>query len=401
MTGSVYKYKLPNGRAAWRYQVDAGRDEQGKRVRITESGFRYEREARAAMQRRIEQLQRGSGAVSTRTLGDYLEWWLPWHAETKPLAPKTAERYRSLAAHVIAALGRVPLAELTTVQLDDLYVRLRRRLSAKTVREVHNVVHVALKRAVKTKLIPANPADHCELPQLDQREMKALSPEQVHALQAAASGTWVDLIVRLASATGARRGEILALRWADIDWAQSRIRIERSLFQTRDRVDFKPTKTRQARVVALPASLLEYLRLHRQKQEEDRRLFGPDYRADLDLVFADPAGRPLLPSSVSRAVVRAARELGLKGVGLHSLRHSHASALLHAGVPITNVARRLGHRDTYTTARIYAHALPDTDQQVAQVWEKMLAEAAQTHPMAQHGTIREGSEEGSPAESVN
>lgn len=107
---------------------------------------------------------------------------------------------------------------------------------------------------------------------------------------------------------------------------------------------------------------------------------------DLDLIFADPAGNYLLPSSVTRAPARLAKKAGLKAVGLHSLRDTHASALLAAGVPVTNVSERLSHRDAYTTARIYAHALPDTDQDVAVGWDKLMAGKPAKKLPAQTGT---------------
>jgi integrase len=373
MKGSVYKAVAPNGRVSWRYQVDGGRDENGKRARISKSGFKLEREAYGALREKMQELKGGIVAKSG-TLKEFIEEWLPYHTRAKPLAPITADRYASLAAHATSALGKTPLSELTTFMLDDLYVKLGEKLSGKTIREVHGVLHVALKRAVKTKLIRYNPSDGCDLPRVDQREAVALNPEQLSAFEAVATGTWVDLLIRLGGAIGARRGELLATRWADINWPMSKIRIERSLFHVKKRVGTKPTKTRQAREVVLPASLIEYLKLHREKQNGNRRMYGVNYRTDLDLVFADPAGNYLRPTSVSRAVVRLAKKAGLQGVGMHTLRHTHASVLLAAGVPITNVSKRLGHRDAYTTAKIYAHALPDSDQDVAAKWESLRSE---------------------------
>jgi integrase len=247
--------------------------------------------------------------------------------------------------------------------------------------------HVALKRAVKTKLIPFNPADGCDLPRVDQSEAVALNAEQLSAYQERASGSWVDLLIRLAAAIGARRGELLATEWPDLDWATSRLRIERSLYQIKGVTGIKPTKTRQTRTVTVPPSLMECLKLHREQQEQNRVMFGPDYRTDLDLIFADPAGNYLLPSSVTRAAVRLAKRAGLKDVGIHSLRHTHASVLLANGVPVANVSKRLGHRDPYTTAKIYQHALPDTDQDVAVAWDKLVAEKpAEKKLPAQNGT---------------
>jgi integrase len=199
----------------------------------------------------------------------------------------------------------------------------------------------------------------------------------------------VDLLIRLAAATGVRRGEMLATRWADLDWATRKIRIERSLYQIKGEIGIKSTKTRQTREVTVPQSLWEYLSLHRESQNRNRELFGPDYRTDLDLIFAEPAGNYLLPSSVTRAAVRLARQAGLAGVGIHTLRHTHASLLLHGGVPVTNVSKRLGHRDAYTTAKIYAHALPDSDPDVAAAWDKLTAEKREPERAAQNGTNRD------------
>lgn len=400
MKGSVYKSVSRSGRVTWRYQVDAGRDENGKRIRLSESGFKLEREAYAAMHAAME--DRRLGRINTRgTLKEFMDQWLPYHTKAKPLAPKTAERYASLAAHATRALGGIALKDLNPFMFDDMYAKLAENLSAKTVREVHNVVHVALKRAVKTKLIPFNPADGCDLPRVDQPEAVALNAEQLAAYQQAASGSWVDLLIRLAAAIGARRGELLATSWSDLDWDTNRLRIERSLYQVKSEIGIKPTKTRQVRVVSVPLSLIEYLKLHREAQDQHRVMFGPDYRADLDLIFADPAGNYLLPSSVTRAAVRLAKKAGLQDVGIHSLRHTHASALLHAGVPVTNVAKRLGHRDAYTTAKIYAHALPDTDQDVAAAWDKLMVEKVEQKPSAQIGTNGQGEKSESPKERVS
>ena len=376
MKGTVYKAVSKSDRISWRYQIEAGRDEEGKRIRVGDSGFRLEREAYDAMRTAMQELARGH-VRTTITLKQYLDQWLPYHAKAKPLALKSTERYQSLAAHASRGLGSIPLKDLTPFLFDDLYVKLAETLSPKTVRDVHNVVHVALKRAVKTKLIPFNPADNCDLPRIDQKEAVALNAEQLDAFQQLASGTWVDLLVRLAAAMGARRGELLATRWQDLNEATGKLLIGRSLYQVKGQIGIKPTKTRQTREIAVPPSLLEYLKLHKEGQEQHRTLFGSDYRSDLDLIFADPAGNYLLPSSVTRAAVRLARKAGLARVGLHTLRHTHASVLLHAGVPITNVAKRLGHRDAYTTAKIYAHALPESDHDVAAAWDKLMAKPAE------------------------
>jgi integrase len=176
---------------------------------------------------------------------------------------------------------------------------------------------------------------------------------------------------------------------SDLDWPTSRLRIERSLYQIKGQIGFKPTKTRQARTVTIPLSLIEYLKIHREQQQENRNLFGTDYRADLDLIFSGPDGSVLKPDNVSGTVRDLAIKAGLKGVKpAHPTSH-HASTLLASGVPIANVSKRLGHRNPYTTAKIYQHALPDTDQDVATTWDKLMAEKRQSKPVAQNGTKSE------------
>jgi len=110
---------------------------------------------------------------------------------------------------------------------------------------------------------------------VDQREPAVVNPRQLSTFQSAASGTWVDLLIRLAGATGARRGEILAMRWSDVDWSANKTRIE-SLYRVKKQIGIKPTKTRQAREISIPPSLVDYLRLHKEWQQNDRDLFGPD-----------------------------------------------------------------------------------------------------------------------------
>ena len=403
MKGAIFKATSKAGRTTWRYQIDAGRDENGNRIRPSESGFKLEREASDAMNAAIRDLK-GGYVRTAGTLGDFLRRWLPYHATAKKLSPKSVERNPSLAAHVISALGHVALKDLTPFLFDDLYVKLLtmpqpktgRALSAKTIRNIHGLVHTALRRAVKTKLIPFNPTAGCDLPRVDQREMRVLNSQQLTKYQQTATGSWVDLLIRVTAATGVRRGEALACRWSDFSFDTLELRIERSLYQVKlkgqkSEIGIKTTKTRQTRVVVIPESLVEYLKFQKQAQEQRAALVGVAYRRDLDLIFAGTAGEFLLPSSVTRASKRMVKKAGFAGMQpLHGLRHTHASMLIKGGAPVPEVSKRLGHRDPHTTAKLYAHALPDTGQNTAKLWDKMMAEeSAEPKLVAQLGTIPE------------
>jgi len=149
--------------------------------------------------------------------------------------------------------------------------------------------------------------------------------------------------------------------------------IARSLTQTRQVLTFKGTKTEKPRRVELPASVLGPLDVHRQQQEKFRQQYGSAYRADLNLIFANPDGTPLKPDSVSSAVSLLCRRLGLpKGASLHTLRHTHGSFLLADGVDLATVSERLGHSSVRVTADIYSHALRGRDQEAARRWDEFM-----------------------------
>jgi integrase len=162
---------------------------------------------------------------------------------------------------------------------------------------------------------------------------------------------------------------MLALRWSDIQ--DGRAMIARSLSQTRNALEFKCTKTDEPRPVSLPVSAIAAMNTHRKQQDEFRLQYGPDYRADLDLIFANPDGTPFRPDSISAAVSLLFRRLKLpKGASLHSLRHSHCSHLLASGVPLPAVSARLGHGSIRTTQEIYSHMIHGQDDEAARKWEE-------------------------------
>jgi integrase len=169
-------------------------------------------------------------------------------------------------------------------------------------------------------------------------------------------------------ACGARRGEMLALAWPDIDLKAGVLTIGRSLEQTKAGLRLKETKGRSIRRLALPKDAIDALQRVKAAQDAARPMCGPDYRADLDLVFYHPDGNYIRPDTVTKAVRRIAKKAGFSGVGLHTLRHSHGSQLLSEGVPLPAVSKRLGHSNIYVTATAYAHALPSDESAAAEKW---------------------------------
>ncbi|MCL4402292.1 MAG: site-specific integrase, partial [Acidobacteria bacterium] len=203
----------------------------------------------------------------------------------------------------------------------------------------------------------------------------------------AATSPWcLGAFLKVSASLGARRGEVLALRWSDIS-EDGRATIARSLCQTKGgNLILKDTKTGVEDDEKLPDFALDALKEHRKAQDVFRVKFGPDYaagevahleekrivnRPERDLIFTNPDGSPLRPDSVSSAVSALFKRLKLpKGASLHSLRHSHASHLLASGVPLPAVSRRLHHSSVRVTADIYSHALTGQDDEAARKWEE-------------------------------
>lgn len=156
--------------------------------------------------------------------------------------------------------------------------------------------------------------------------------------------------------------------------------IRKSLEQTKHGLRIKETKGRKVRRLNLPEAAVKLLREVKFRQEETRRMFGFDYRCDLDLVFCHPDGNYIRPDVVTKAARRIAKKAGLAGVSMHSIRHSHGSQLLSLGVPLPTVSKRLGHANVHVTATVYSHALPEDEIAAAEIWNKAMSKSLQPAP---------------------
>lgn len=381
MTGSLYNRGKSRG---WAYQIYLGRDESGKQRRITKSGFPSKRAAADALRQHLVELGERAAAApgAAATLGQILRLFL--ESAARRLSPKTIERYRTMVPYFDEGLLDTPVSEISTLMLEREYWRLRekgghhrrtgepRPLSAKTVRHMAGLVSAALNDAVRLGFLRSSPAAAVKLPPLENTERRSLNHRELECYFAAAAGHWMEPILRLAAATGARRGELLALTWSDCNLEQGILTISKSLEQTRAGLRVKETKTRQVRRIRIGPSAVQVLLEQRARNQEWRQAMGPDYR-DQGLVFAGPDGGHLRPDTVTAEACRIARKAGLRGVGLHTLRHTHGSMLLSAGVPLPAVSKRLGHANANITAAIYSHALPQDEDRAVEAWERCVA----------------------------
>jgi integrase len=213
-----------------------------------------------------------------------------------------------------------------------------------------------------------------KLPKRTKRKPSVLDPAMLGRLFDAVCETRLYPFVVIATCSGCRRGELLALTWNDVDFEKGVLTISKSLEQTRGGgLRVKSTKSGEPRLVGLDDFALEVLRNHYSQQQKDRAAFGSAY-CDHGLVFCQPNGQYYSPMQVGARVKEALLKAGLPGFSLHSLRHSHASVLLSAGTPLPVVSERLGHADQNITLSVYSHSLPTDHKAACKAWRNALAD---------------------------
>jgi integrase len=222
----------------------------------------------------------------------------------------------------------------------------------------HRVLHEALHQAIKWQILGRNVADAVEPPRPERKEMCALDEAETAKLLEAAQGSRMYTPILVAVTTGLRRGELLGLRWQDVELDTEILAVRQSIEQTRSGLRFKTPKTQKGqRAVALPSITVETLRRHRTEQNKERLLLGPRY-ADQGLVFSMPDGTPWEPDAFTDAYRVIARQSGLPQVRFHDLRHTHATQLLRQGIHPKVVSERLGHATVAITLDIFRTCCP-------------------------------------------
>lgn len=378
MRGSIER----RGKSSWRITVDMEPDVSGERRRVRETVRGLKRDAEARLAQILADLANGGFAEpTTLTVKDYLARWIE-HVESK-VSRKTHHRYSEIVdRHLVPALGSQRLQKLRPLHIQGMYAAALKNgrldgkggLAPRTVLHHHRVLHEALRQAVRWQLLSANPCDAVEAPTPERREMASADADETARLLSAAEGTTLYVPIMVAVTTGLRRGELLALRWRDVDLEGGRLFVTRTVEEVKGELRFKEPKTEKSRrQIRLSPITVDALRLQRKQQAERRLLFGPDYQ-DNDLVFDAPAGEPWPPmrfSGVYRGLVKRA---GLR-LRFHDLRHSHATQLLAQGIHPKIVSERLGHSTIALTLDTYSHVLPTMQDEAAEKIDESLRAA--------------------------
>ena len=333
-------------------------------------------EAAAKLTAALRDHDRGLPIVGEKqTLQQYLTHWL--EVVRPRLRPRSFTRYEEvIRLHVIPMLGRTSLAKLSALQLQQLYsAKLAEGQAPASVARLHAVIRRALNEAMRLDLISRNPATLVTAPRAQRTEQQVLTPEQVHVLLNAAEGHPLQAFFTLLLMTGMRRGEGLALHWADVHLDEGYADVKYTLeYSKGGTYTFAPPKTeRSRRRVPLNATAISALRRHRAQQLQQRLAMGEAW-CDEDLVFTNTIGRPLRGNHIlQRQFAPLLKQAGLPAIRLHDLRHSTASLLAHQGVHVTTVSRLLGHSSTSMTLDIYSHVFPDAQRDATAALDRLVS----------------------------
>lgn len=365
--------------SSWSFAVSLGTDpETGKRRQITRSGFKTKKEAEVACAEMIAQYERGELVISKKqTLASYLEFWLENYAKTK-LRQSTYTNHKVVVrSRIIPALGHHELDKLSPLHVIKYLTELQKEeLSADYIKYLHAVLKKALNQAVKWQLIPKNIMEHVDPPRLAQKEIVTWTAEQANEFLSYAKEDKYYIAFVLAIYTGMRRGEILGLRWKDIDFDQARISVQQTLYRpSNSGIIFQEPKTKSAkRRIAIPHFVVQELKSHKAKQNKFKLQYGAGYQ-DHDLVVCYDDGRPQDPRNLLRHYERIIKRSGLPYIRFHDLRHTHATMLLQLGEHPKVVSERLGHSRVGITMDVYSHVLPDMQKEAADNFEKMMKQS--------------------------
>lgn len=377
MRGHIEK----RGDGAYRLLIDLPRGTDGKRKRLSRTVRGTRKQAEAELARILSETSDGTFVKpSELSCSDYLDKWLA-HAKGN-LSPTTYRGYkRIIETELKPALGRSKLSDLTPLQIQgflaDALAHPSKRdggtRAPRTVLRYFMVLNKSLNQAMRWQLIARNPCALVDPPKAPHVEMRALDEVEIKKVLEAAEGGPFHLPVLLAIATGMRRGELLGLRWDDIDFETGELTVARSLQDTEDGLVLKAPKTRKGRrVVLLPPEVVKLLKALSESA------YVADNMRDVEesygrLLFRRADGSPWHPGAFSAEFHHFMNRAGVRA-RFHDLRHTHATQLLKRGVPLIVVSERLGHAKPSITVDTYAHVLPTMQQEAAAKVGEMMAE---------------------------
>lgn len=325
-----------------------------------------------------KECREGITTDSRQKFGPYCEYVIKLKEE-RGAKHSTISSYKDLAARITPVIGHIRLKDLRPDHLNDLYTLLAQegqnkrtggKLSAKSILEHHRLISAVLEQAAKEGLVPFNVASRATLPKVERKEVNYFQPEQVADIRKALESESIKwkTLVHMLLITGARRGEVLGLKWDKVDFERNKIHICNNVLYSADRGIYEDTpKTASSnRYVTLPVETMRLLRQYRAWQNTERLRLG-EYYQNQDFVFTQENGNPMHPDSITAWLRKFSKRHGLPHINPHAFRHTMASMLYFNGMDSISISKRLGHAQVSTTADIYAHVMEEADQKSADI----------------------------------
>ncbi len=351
----------------------------------TEKTARKKAEAYAAVYEK--QCRDGLVTMNRQTFQEYCEYCIELKQQ-RGIKRSTINRYRDLATRIFPYIGHIKLNELRPDHLNDIYTDLQKegknlrtggKLSNKTILEHHRLIHTVLEQALKEGLVIFNAADRVTLPKAERKEVSYFQISEVIAIREALELEPIKwkTITHLFLITGARRGEILGLKWDAINFEKEEIYIRNNLlYNSHDGLyEDSPKTSKSKRTIPIPSGTVQLLRQYKAWQTAERLRLG-SYYINNDFVFTQEDGQPMHPDSVNRWLEKFSVRHNLPRIHPHAFRHSMASILYFEGMDSVSISSRLGHAQVSTTANIYAHVLEEANRKNSDILDRVILQNA-------------------------
>lgn len=374
MNGSITKNKKTG---KWDFIFDGGTDPlTGKRKQIKRRGFESKRHAMDEMTKiKAERLENEFLDLTKMTYSRYME---DWFEERKNRLQKTTYEIHSIYYRNVIKprLGHLKVQQIAPIQIQKFINDLVNdtNYSEHTIHLIFRIVSASLKKAKVLKLIKDNPADGIALPKIKRKEIRVWSLEQVNFFISEAKNikrlTRCHIGFLMSIFTGMRQGEILGLRWKDIDFEAQTIFVRQTLTQYAE-IKAGAKNEASVRSIHIPNKLVDELEINRKQVVQEKLIHGQSYH-DNDLVVCTRDGKPMIPRNFRKEFYNLVEKVGLPKIRFHDLRHTHATILIQQNVNVKLISERLGHSDIETTLNTYSHVLPDMQKSVSDKLDKII-----------------------------
>lgn len=360
----------------WAFRTDVGKNPvTGKRKQVYRGGFRTKKEAELAQAEFLTQVKTEGYFIEKNELMEvFMKKWLTtvYKHEVQPTTYERAERVVIL--HIIPAFGQCEVSAIKTYDVQQfLSNKSISGLSPASVKIIRNVLSKAFQTAMDWELIKKNPLDRVKGPTIEKKEKETWSSEEAKIFLDHCDELRWKVAFSLALHTGVRRGELLALKWDNIDLEKKTVKIKESLAITKEHglIFTTPKTVNSYREVVISSSLIELLKALQEEQNDIKERMGPTYH-DFDLVICTTDGKPVHPRNLARTFDRLIEKANVKKISLHGLRHTNATLLMKQGINPKIVSERLGHANVGITLDIYSHTDLDMQKETAVRLEKIL-----------------------------